>query len=157
MQHNDTGLDSALADELKQAGWSASLDAGQLHVHVQLPGIYRQLTLERDAQAGVKLTSNLVNLAGLDNDVVRALTYFANAANARLPLVRMAFSGASLDRALRAEVAFGATLIPGEFLLMSLHAFETAIAHTAREMEALRDPQLARSLLAARAACELDD
>jgi hypothetical protein len=144
----------AAADELKQAGWSASLDEGQLYVHLQLPGIYRQLAFERDAKTGVKLATELVELTGLDDVCIRAMKLVANEVNARLPLVRLAISGSSRRRALRAEVGFGAALIPGAMLLWSLHAFETAAALCVREFEALCVPALARLVLAAAAARE---
>jgi hypothetical protein len=147
----DAELERSAADELKQAGWSASLDNERLHVHLQLPGVYRRVAFERDTKSGVKLATELVALDGLEDDCIRAIKLAANEANSRLQLVRLAISGPARNRALRAEVGFGAALIPGELLLWSLHAFETAAALCVRELEALCDRDLARLLLAAAA------
>lgn len=147
---------ATLANDLKQAGWSASLADDQLQIHLQLPGIYRQLTIENSAKVGVKLATDLAPLARLDNECVRAMAHLASEVNARVPLVRLAISGSSPEHALRAEVGFGIAMIPGAFLLRSLHAFETTIALCARELEALRDRDLARLVLAAAGVNELD-
>jgi hypothetical protein len=141
--------DQSVAEELDQAGWSTSWDDGRLHVHVQLPGVYRQLAVEHRAPAGVKLTTNLASLDELDDRCARAMLMLAMEANARLPLVRMAIDDGPEGGALRAEVGFGRALVAGDLLSASLHVLETAVAMTARVLEALRDPELARLVLAA--------
>jgi hypothetical protein len=156
MHQADIVVDNNLVDELKQAGWTASLDGGQFQVHIQRPGIYRQVLVERHASAGVKLATELIPLADNNEDCVGAIRHLANAINARLPLVRLAISKSDGAIGIRAEVGFGATLIPGTFLLLSLHALELAVALCVRELEALRDPALARVLLAVVAARELN-
>jgi hypothetical protein len=140
---------AAVIAELKQAGWSASADGVELVVHVQLPGVYRQVVLTRDRHAGVTLAAELIELADLQDECLRAMLVLAQHANARLPLVRMAVADPTNGLKLRAEVGFGAALIPGSFLLHALHVIEAAIGLTARELEALRDVELARLVLSA--------
>lgn len=144
--------DESVADELQRAGWSTSWDDGLLHVHVQLPGVYRQLAIEHRPPVGVKLATELVRLDGLDDQCVEAMLVLAAEANARLPLVRMAIEDGTEGGALRAEVGFGRRLIAGALLAAALDAVETAVAMTARELEALCDPELARLVSAAAAA-----
>lgn len=143
--------DLAIADELKRVGWSTSIDGGRMVVHVQLPGVYRQMAVERDDLAGVKLAVDLIDLANLEEASTQAMLELAGEANVRLPLVRLAVAESSPSATLRAEVSFGATLIPGTMLLHSLHVLEAAVALTVQELEALRDAELARLVLAARA------
>jgi hypothetical protein len=50
---------------------------------------------------------------------------------------------------LRAEVCWGTASIPGAWLTTALETVEAAIALVAREMAALRDPELAQLVLAA--------
>jgi hypothetical protein len=140
-----------LAAQLQQAGWSVSADDDRLSVHFQLPGVYRQLTIEQNDRAGVTLAVELIDLTDVADDCLRAMLLLANAANARLPLVRMAVAESSTRITLRAEVNFGARFIGGSFLLQSLHAIENAVGRTARELEALRDVELARLVLSAAA------
>ena len=80
-----------------------------------------------------------------------AMLLFAQEANARLPLVRMAITEHSASHLLRAEVSFGTALASGSLLLHALQALEAAAGHTARELEALRNVELAQLLLRAAA------
>jgi hypothetical protein len=140
-----------IAAELQQAGWSVSTDDNQLTVHLQLPGVYRQLTLEQNDRAGATLAVELIDLTDVADDCLHAMLLLANAANTRLPVVRMAVAESSTRITLRAEVNFGAEFIGGSYLLESLHAIENAVERTAREFEALRDVELARLVLSAAA------
>jgi hypothetical protein len=142
---------AAIVGELKQAGWSASVDDGQAVVHLQMPGVYRQLRLEHDQPAGVKLAADLIDLSDLEDECLRAILLLAQEANARLPLVRMAVAESPKCITLRAEVSFGIAQISGSLLLHALHVFESAVALTARELEALRDAELVRLVLSAAA------
>ena len=69
-----SATDSAIATEIKQAGWSVALDNSQTTIHLQLPGVYRQLTLERDKRGGIRLNVNLLDLSGLDDDCLSAVS-----------------------------------------------------------------------------------
>jgi hypothetical protein len=139
----------ARVEEITEAGWSASVDNGQLHVNLETRGGYRQLALERDPVAGVKLATDLVEMQGLDDACLEAMALLANEANARLPLVRFAIHSRAGRAALGAEVGFGRTLVGGTWLVAALCVLETAVSLTARELESLRDTELATLLLAA--------
>lgn len=142
----------AIIAEIKHAGRTASLEEESIHVHLQLPGIYRKVTLEVGGDGEVNLTTVLVELTEY-NDVARtAVMLMVRAANQRLPLVRFVHRESEQPPSIRAEVCFGRALIPGGWLRVSLQAIEHAIALTARELEALRDPALAELVLAAAAA-----
>lgn len=141
----------ATADEIRQAGWFASVDEGELHVNLQTHGAYRQLAIERDPLSGIKLFTELIALDGLGESCVRAILVLAQEANARLPLVRFAIPDRPGRSTLRVEVSFGGAP-GGAWLLAALGVLETAVAATVREMESLRDPELASLLLAATAA-----
>lgn len=144
--------DERLLELVTDAGWSASLDEGQLNVHVQLPGLYGQLYLEPTDRAGGMLAADLLPLDGVDGDRLQAVMCLANAANRRLPLVRLAVSEDTSPRVLRAEVHVGCAPIPDEWVLVALEALEAAVSLVARELKALRDPELATLVLAADAA-----
>jgi hypothetical protein len=143
--------DDAMADELKQAGWSASVHAGRTTIHLQLPGVYRQLVLEHDQRSGVTLAVNLIELTGVADECLRAMLLLAQEANGQLPLVRLAVAESSQCAMLRAEVSFGSRLIPGAMFLQSLNVFEMVVALTAQELEALRDAELAHLVVSAAA------
>ena len=144
-------VDSVVAAEAKLAGWSVSADDDQTIIHLQLPGIYRQLLLEHDEWTGVKLSVDLIELTGVSDECQLAMLLFAQEANARLPLVRFAITEPSASHLLRAEVSFGTALASGSLLLHALQALEAAVGLTARELEALRNVELARLLLSAAA------
>ena len=76
----------------------------------------------------------------------------ARAANARLPLVRLAIDEPNQPTVLRAEVHLGSVPILGAWLTVAVEVISTAVALVARELEALRDPELAQLVLAAPAA-----
>lgn len=140
-----------IVDQIRKAGWSASLDDDEVFVHMQLPGIFRQLQIEHYEPAGVKLATDLVELDGYSGESIRAVMRLAGEANSRLPLVRLAIDEDNQPRVLRAEVHLGTSLIPGAWLTSSLETIEAAIALVSRELEALRDPELAKLVLAAAA------
>jgi hypothetical protein len=142
----------ALCEEIKLGGWSASIDDGQLHVNVQIPGAYRQLAVEHDACAGARLVAEMIELGPLAEVSAAAVARLAREANLRLPLVRMSIRDGDSRLCLRAEVSFGAAVVGGSWLLAALAMLETAIAETAREFESLRDGEVARLVLAATAA-----
>jgi hypothetical protein len=143
--------DAAITAEIKQAGWSVADDNGHAVIHLQLPGIYRQLVVERDKCIGIRLAVNLLDLVGLSDDCLRAVSLLALAANTRLPLVRMAISKdpKSKSAKLQGEVSFGSALATGSLLRHALEVLETAVALTAREFDSLRDPELARRVVEA--------
>jgi hypothetical protein len=143
--------DSNFAAEIKQAGWSVADDNGHTAVHLQLPGIYRQLAMDRDKRSGIRLAVNLLDLVGLNDDCLRAVSLLALEANTRLPLVRMAISKASKSKtaALYAEVSFGCALATGSLLRHALQVLETAVALTGREFHSLRETELARRVVEA--------
>lgn len=143
--------EAAIADELKQAGWSVSVDDGQAIIHLQIPGVYRELMLEHDQRSGATLAANLIELTDLEDECLRAIFLLAHEANARLPLVRMAIAETSKCIMLRAEVSFGGALVSGSLLVRALRVFEATVGRTAREFEALRDVELARLVISAAA------
>jgi hypothetical protein len=77
------------------------------------------------------------------------MALLANEANARLPLARFAIHSRDGRATLGAEVGFGGTLVGGTWLVAALCVLETAVSLTARELESLRDTELATLLLAA--------
>jgi hypothetical protein len=141
--------EKSLAEELHRRGWSASIEDGHVVIHLQLPSIYRQLTIRRDDFGTLSLGCDLVGLTGLDDDCQRAMQLTALEANSQLPLSRLVVANTSAGSMLRAEVAFGHELIGGSFLLHSLNVMERAVAIMARAVEALRDVELARIVLSA--------
>jgi hypothetical protein len=144
--------DDRLVERLKAAGWSASLDEGQLHVHVHRPGLFRQVCLEPQVPAGMKLAADLLPLDGGNRRCRKAVLRLARAANRRLPLVRFAVTDHGGPRRLRAEVHMGCAPIPSGWLPAALEVVEAAISLVARELQALRDRELAELVLAADAA-----
>jgi hypothetical protein len=144
--------DEKILKLVTDAGWSASLDDGQLHVHLHLPGLFQQVYFEPAGAAGGKIAADLLMLSGVRGAWLKAALRLARAANARLPLVRLAVTEDTTPRVLRAEVCVGCAPIPGEWLLAALEAAEAAVSLVAREFQALRDPELAKLVLAADAA-----
>jgi hypothetical protein len=143
-------LETALG-ELQSAGWSASMDGGRLLVHLQLPGAYRQVRIESTV-GGTCLAVDLLDYTGVSRLSLRAMARVAQGANARIPLVRLAVDERNQPTVLRAEVHLGRMPILGAWLSSAVDVLATAVALTARELEALRDPELAQVVLAAYAA-----
>jgi len=141
----------ALARQLQRAGWAASVDDGQVHVHLQMPDLYCQIGLERCGASAVRVGATVAELGGLAPVCRRAIVALAHAANARLPLARFAAAGEKTSKQIRAEVCLsvGCALVPGAWLTAAVEAVEAAASLTAREMQALRDPELAKLVLAA--------
>lgn len=139
----------SIAEEIRNCGWAATVDEGEIRIHMQLPGVFRQVRVEQIESTPVKVAADLVELKELSSDSLKAIDRLANEANGRLPLVRFAVKENGSNPVLRAEVHLGCALIPGAWLAASLEVIETAIALTARELEALRDPELAKHVQAA--------
>jgi hypothetical protein len=139
-------IDWAL-EELAQTGRSASRDGDRVLIHYQRPGLFGQICCERDPRIGLRLSAELVPLTGRRGPFHRAAVRLAAEANWRLPLVRFVVSGTS-PLVLSCEVCFGNALIPSAWLTVALEAVEAAMSLTLRELQALRDPTLARLLIA---------
>jgi hypothetical protein len=146
----------ALAEQLQRAGWAATVDEGQLRVHLAMPELYCEIRLEHCGPAQVRIAADLTALDDLSAVSRRAVLALAASANARLPLVRYAVAADATPALLTAEVCLSVpcALVPGGWLLTAVEVVETAVLLTAREMQALRDPELAKLVLAAAAADE---
>lgn len=136
-----------LVDYLTQCGRSASRDGDRVLIHFHLPGAFGQIRFEHDPRVGPRLAAELLTLTGRRGPFYRAAVRLASEANWRLPLVRFAL-GATQPSVLSCEVCFGNALIPSAWLLVALETIETAMFLTLRELQALRDPTLARLLVA---------
>jgi hypothetical protein len=143
---------STIAEELKRDGWPASLDDGQLVVHVQLRGLFRQIYVQQLLDGGVIVRAKLIELSRLPAASLRAILHLALEANTRLPLVHMAIDASATPPALWAEVHLGSARVPGAWLMTAVEVVANAVTLTARELQALRDPELAQLVLAAQAA-----
>jgi hypothetical protein len=139
---------------LQQAGWLASVDDGQLRVHVQMRDLYCDIRLEHCSPSELRVAATLADFTGLAVVSRRAIRSLALSANTRLPFVRFAVSSIGGKRVLRAEVAFSGSSarVLGEWLATAVEAVYTAVLLCAREMLALRDAALAKLVLAAVAA-----
>jgi hypothetical protein len=146
----------AFAEQLQRAGWAATVDGHGLLVHLSLPGLYREICLEQSGNGHLLVAATLVELTTPPNESRRAIVALAAEANARLPLVRYAIAAEEQGESLRAEVCLSleCALVPGGWLLTAVEVVEAAVSLSAREMQALRDPELARLVLAANAAHE---
>jgi hypothetical protein len=144
--------DEAVADRLGQAGWTTSLDDGCLNVHLHMPGLYRQVSVEIEDGLGAIVATDLLPLDGVKGSWRKAAVHLAHQANVRLPLVRYAIKQGTGPPVLRAEVHLGSAPVSGVWLPTALEAIETAVTLTARELQALRDRELAELVLAAEAA-----
>ena len=117
-------------------------------MNVQVPGAFRQVRIEQQQPAGVKVAADMVSLEGWSNESKRAVTRLAQDTNKRLPLVRFALREEPQPAVLRVEVNLGDGPIPGAWLLIALEVIESAVVLVACEAEALRDPELAKLVLA---------
>jgi hypothetical protein len=136
-----------LVERLTHSGRSATRDGDRVLVHFQRPGAFAQIRCELDPRVGPRLAADLLTLAGRRSSSHRAAVRLAAEANRRLPWVRFAL-GESEPPVLSCEVCFGDALIPSAWLAVALEALEAAMSLTLREMQALRDPTLARLLVA---------
>jgi hypothetical protein len=144
---------SSSANLLQQAGWVATAEADQVLVHVQRPGLFRQVHIEQTRDEGARISADLADLQGLCRSRRRAIMRLATAANRRLPLARFVTTRPPHSQVLRCEVHWGVSLVSGAWLIAAIEAVETAIVLTAREMQAaVRDTELARLMVAAPAA-----
>lgn len=143
--------DKALVEHLNEAGWPASFDDDRLQVHLHLPGLFRSVCMVPQEPPGMKVCAELLPLDGVGGHWWKAAMRLARAANDRLPLVRLALSGETRSRALWAEVHVGCAPIPSGWLPTALEVVEAAVSLTARELQALRDRELAELVLASAA------
>jgi hypothetical protein len=145
-----------LAAFLSEKGWSATAADGGVRVSLSLPGLFRQITVEAARVTCTRLQAELVDLAGWPEPCRRAAFRFAHAANVRLRLVRLALSSESAAEPLLAEIHLASAQVPGTWLEVAMEALAAALALSARELSALRDPELAQWFLAATAAGKED-
>jgi hypothetical protein len=136
----------ALLESLQESGFAGSVEEGQVFVHVNRGGVFRQVSVGSSASGGV-ISAELADWDALEESRLAAAK-FALAANNRLPLARLAIDSGAQPRRLVAEVHFGPALIPGAWLTTALEAVEMAVALTAQELAALRDRELASLVLA---------
>jgi hypothetical protein len=136
-----------MVEHLAQSGRAVSRDGDRVLVHFHLPGAFSQIRYEHDPCVGPRLAADLLTLAGHRRHFHRAAMWLASEANWRLPLVRFALC-ATQPPVLSCEVCFGTALIPSDWLMAGLEAMEAALSLTLRELQALRDPTLARLLVA---------
>ena len=136
-----------LAPLLEANGWAASAGEGAVRVSVALPGLFRQILVA----AGTRLRCELVDLHGWPAVSRRAALALAAAANDRLTLARFTVEGREAAETLAAEIDLASLPVPGPWLDVALEAMHTAVGLTARELSALRDPELAHWTLTAAA------
>jgi hypothetical protein len=144
--------DEEVVEQLCRAGWSASLDEGRLHVHLHMPGLFRQVSVEITDPPGFKVVADLMELDGVGGAWRRSVLKLARQANDRCPLVRVTLDENTSPSVLRAEVHVGCAPISGVWLPTALAVVEAAVTLTAHPMQALRDRELAELVLAADAA-----
>lgn len=139
-----------LAGQLVRAGWAASVDEGQLRVHVHLTELYRAIQIDQFGPADWRVGASIMPWAGLRKLPRRAVRLYAAAADRRLPLVRLAVMPSGSGPELRTEVALPSSgaCVPGEWVITAVEAVQLAVSLTARELLALRDAALAKLLLA---------
>lgn len=147
------GLDTPHVPEtavsaLRDAGWSADHQGGQIEVHIHMPGLFRAIRSEPQDPPGLKLATDLFCLDGIEESHEMAVRRLAQVANERLPLVRLAIDENTEPRNLRAEVHLGCASIPSGWLSAALDVVVLAISLTAREVQALQDRELAKLVLA---------
>jgi hypothetical protein len=133
---------------LREAGWSADQQDGQIDVHIHMPGLFRTIRTEPQDPPGLKVTTDLICLDGIGKSHEEAICRFAQVANERLPLARLAVDENTEPRNLRAEVHLGCASILSGWLTAALEVVELAISLTARELQALQDRELAKLVLA---------
>ena len=139
-------IDDSLAERtaalLRDAGYAVSVDGQRLQVHVSYGGVYRQMWTE----AG-RVSVEIVNLDGYCADSRRSALSLIQEANQRLPLVRF---GAPHDapETVIAEIVWGAIANSTVWLPLSIACVDSAVALTARELEAVHDPQLGKLVVA---------
>ena len=135
-----------VVDHLTQSGRSASRDGDRVLIHFCLPGAFGQIRYEHDPRVGPRLAADLLTLSGR-----RSLPPRRGAAGGRgqLAFAAGAFRAdrdAPLGIVLRS--LFWNALIPSAWLMVALETIEAAMSLTLRELQALRDPTLARLLVA---------
>lgn len=138
---------TSLLQELKHGGWAASIDEGRLHVNVQMPGLFRQIAVHCSDQGAV-VAASLVEASEISDVSRGAMLRLASEANARLPLVRFVLDDQTPSAFLRAEVHLGCAGIPGVWLTTAVSVVHAAVTLTARELSALRNPELAEQVAA---------
>ncbi|MBI3469184.1 MAG: hypothetical protein HY000_39780 [Planctomycetes bacterium] len=141
-----------LVAALETAGWSASAADGAVRVSMHLPGVYREVSIDVDPAHGTRCWAELVQLGGWPDECRRAATELALDANDRLHLARFVMLAEPDGDRIIVEINLGSAWIPSAWLDVALETVRTAVALTARELTALRDPELALWALAANAA-----
>jgi len=141
--------DASLVAQLREAGWTASLEESGVLVHLVLPGLFRAVRIEALQPPAVKVSTSLVQLGDRDDVGVRAALSLAQVVNERLPLVRIALEEQAGPRSLVAEVQVGCGSIH-RWLPTALQVVEAAVINCARELRVLLvDRELAQWVLAA--------
>lgn len=151
-----TKLASLSSEELVQwlenHGWPSSTENEIVLVNVPLPGLFCQIAVDSGCPLGTRLWCQLVEMSSWSDVCRDAARAFATVANQRLRLVRLASVAGASGELLQAEIIVPTTQIPGVWLEVALESLHVAIRLTARELAALRDPELAKLTLAAMSA-----
>jgi hypothetical protein len=145
------GSAASLAAALEKNGWPVSA-AEEVRVSVSLPGLFRQILIEPCGSSATRLSCELADISSWPQACRSAALLVAGAANDRLRLARFALVAVEQTEKLFLEVNLTPAPIPGVWLDAALEAMHAAIRLTARELTALRDPELAKWTLAATAA-----
>lgn len=143
-----------VAASLDRQAWAATAEGDGVRITITLPRLFKQVFVVRE-EGGTRLWTDLVGLQDWSDECRQAALSFAEQANHRLPLVRMALiagEGNGPANKLRAEVHLGNVRVPGVWLDAALESLRSAVALCARELPALRDCELANVTLAAHAA-----
>lgn len=134
---------------LEKCGWAAAVDGDVTRVTITLPRLFRHVTVDHAAPVGPRFRVELADLSDWPESCRRAAFLMAGSANDRLPLVRFAVTGEGPSERLVAEVRPGRTpRLPGVWCDLALTALRSAVALCARELAALREPELAQLVLA---------
>lgn len=141
-----------LAAWLEKAGWPASVADEEVRVSVSLPGLFRQIRLDCCGQQSGRLSCELTEITSWPAVCRDAALALAASANERLRLARFAAVASEQGEKLYVEIDLTPAQIPGVWLGLAVEAMYAAIRLTARELTALRDPELAKWTLAAASA-----
>jgi hypothetical protein len=155
-RHAESERPSLSADELalwlERHGWPNSSENNLVRVNAPLPGLFCQIVVDSGCPRGTRLWCPLADTTSWSDVCREAAWAFATVANERLRLVRLASVADAAGEQLQAEIILPSTQIPGAWLEVALESLHAAIRLTARELSALRDPELAKWTLAAMAA-----
>jgi hypothetical protein len=140
-----------IAALLEANGWVVAAADGVVRISIALPGLFRQTVLDTRSPGATRCWCELVDLKDWPDVCRTAALALAGAANDRLVLTRFALERRAEAEPLFAEINLASLPVPGAWLDVALEAMHTAIALTARELSALRDPELAQWALTASA------